>query len=136
MRIGKFLTVGVGNTILTIVVFNLLVARGSSAAFANFVGYSIGIVNSFFWNRRWTFADRPVESERAAFVRFAVVIGLSLLLTTAVVAALERFAVNALAPLGVSRLLAVNLVEGLAVLVGLVWNYVLSAKWVFVGDRQ
>ena len=88
-QLGRFLIVGASNFALSFTVFYLLyehwplseldyLARGpaasslaalarslgidsADAAAANVVGYSAGIVNSFLWNRSWTFqtTDRP-----------------------------------------------------------------------------
>ena len=54
----KFGLVGVSNTLITAVVIALLlkVCRLPDLP-ANIIGYVAGLVNSFVWNRRWTFAS-------------------------------------------------------------------------------
>lgn len=118
------------NTVVTLLIFNLMVLVGLPAPAANAIGYSFGIMNSFFWNRRWTFRDRRGLDSGRAFWRFGLVMLGSLAITTAIVAILEPYAVSA-ATSGGTRVLALNVVEGLAVVVGLFWNYLLVKHWAF-----
>lgn len=54
--LARFLVVGVSNTIVSYAVFHLSLGRWvASAAVAQALSYSAGIVWSFLWNRRWTF---------------------------------------------------------------------------------
>jgi putative flippase GtrA len=52
---GRFLTVGLVNTGLTMVVILALLRVDAPLLVANIVGYGAGFINSFIWNRRWTF---------------------------------------------------------------------------------
>ena len=54
-KIVKYGLVGVGNTLLTFLVFEGLLLCGTGAFAANLAGYAAGFVNSFVWNRRWVF---------------------------------------------------------------------------------
>lgn len=55
----KFGIVGVSNTLLTaITIWILLKVFHSSDYISNFAGYIIGLINSFIWNRKWTFASK------------------------------------------------------------------------------
>ena len=56
IQASKYALVGMGNTLLTFVVYVFLTEIfAMSPSLANPVGYAVGIVNSFVWNRRWTF---------------------------------------------------------------------------------
>ena len=138
-RIGRFATVGVGNTALTFVAFNLIMlGTSASAPLANAIAYGLGIVNSFYWQRRWTFrshAHLPVGSTAARFIPANLV---GLLITTAVVWLLGRAGFTDALPGWIPRIVALNLVEGIAILAGLVWNYLSMRFWVFVdrGERS
>ncbi|MDR2497469.1 MAG: GtrA family protein [Tannerellaceae bacterium] len=56
VQASKYALVGMGNTLLTFLVYVLLTeAFAMAPAFANPIGYAVGLVNSFVWNRRWTF---------------------------------------------------------------------------------
>lgn len=75
----RFATVGVFNTLLTIVViFSLKAFAGTPDLWANATGYVIGLISSFALNKRWTFQheDRVLP----AAVKFVGVFALSYLL--------------------------------------------------------
>ena len=64
---GKFIGVGISNTIVDFVVLNVLVFLGLRAVLtigqgqfliANIISVSCAMVNSFIWNRRWTFGSK------------------------------------------------------------------------------
>ena len=62
-RIGgqavRFLIVGLSNTAVDLIIFNLLrLIPGMPDVAAKAVSYFCGIVNSFFWNKYWTFNAR------------------------------------------------------------------------------
>lgn len=66
----KFAVVGVSNTLVDFLVFQLLNLMLGWAYLAQVIGYSAGILNSYFWNSRWTFKrehDRSAR-EKAAFL--------------------------------------------------------------------
>ena len=52
---GRFLVVGLTNTGLTLIIIFALLRLGIPLLAANIIGYGAGFVNSFVWNRRWTF---------------------------------------------------------------------------------
>jgi len=89
----RFALVGVSNFFVSLAVFflcyrllvagNLPVLRGQAsgaAAIANVVAYIAGMINSFLWNRSWTFRARGKILPQA--VRFTVVNLVSLALGT------------------------------------------------------
>jgi len=52
----KFGIVGISNTLLTVIsIWFLLKELHCSDYFSNLAGYIIGLLNSFIWNRKWTF---------------------------------------------------------------------------------
>ncbi|MDR1222054.1 MAG: GtrA family protein [Tannerella sp.] len=71
----KYGIVGVVNTILSLVVIWIMTKKfGCTEAFSNFTGYFIGLINSFFLNRKWTFnsSGRMLGSAVKFFLVFAV----------------------------------------------------------------
>ena len=59
----KFGIVGVSNTLLTaIIIWFLLKEFHCSDYLSNFTGYIIGLLNSFIWNRKWTFESKTKVS--------------------------------------------------------------------------
>ena len=55
----KYSLVGVLNTLFTLVIIWIMTKNiGCSEALSNFVGYFVGLINSFFLNRMWTFKSK------------------------------------------------------------------------------
>lgn len=68
----KFAVVGVLNTVVDFLVFQLLNLTLGWTYFAQVIGYSAGILNSYFWNSRWTFRKEHRRSAREAAAFLAV----------------------------------------------------------------
>ena len=62
--LGRFCTVGVGNTLIDFGVFFLLTACH--------VSYTAGIVNSYVWTRNWTFCVKR-KADGKEIVRFLMI---------------------------------------------------------------
>jgi putative flippase GtrA len=69
-QFGRFLLVGVANTVLSFVVYRLLLALETWYVIAAPVAFAVGALNGYVLNRRWTFAAR--DSARARFLYVAV----------------------------------------------------------------
>jgi len=55
----KFSIVGVSNTLVSLVLFYILFEfLGVYYIIASTLGYIVGLINSYFWNLRWTFRHR------------------------------------------------------------------------------
>jgi putative flippase GtrA len=73
----KFGIVGISNTLLTFIVYTLLLkVFGVWYLAASAVGFTVGATNGFIFNRRWTFADHVGDSLTP--VRWAIVQGCGL----------------------------------------------------------
>ena len=60
IQIVKFMTVGVLNTAIDAGAYFALtrwLGLGSALVLAKAIAYMVGMINSFFWNRTWTFGD-------------------------------------------------------------------------------
>ncbi len=56
VQLLKYGVIGVSNTLITLVVFYVInTLMGLDYAVANTLGYILGLVNSFVWNRTWVF---------------------------------------------------------------------------------
>ena len=60
----KFNIVGVMNTVVDFLVFQLLNLLIGWTYIAQVVGYCCGIVNSYLWNSKWTFRESKTHSKR------------------------------------------------------------------------
>jgi putative flippase GtrA len=67
-QLARFLVVGVGNTVLSFVVYRLLLALGAWYVLAAPLAFSVGAVNGYVFNRRWTFAARDSTRARLDYV--------------------------------------------------------------------
>jgi putative flippase GtrA len=68
----RFLVVGVMNTMVGLgTIYACKYFLGLGDVPANAVGYTLGLINSFLWNRRWTFAQ--AGRTHVTILRFALV---------------------------------------------------------------
>jgi putative flippase GtrA len=67
----KFGIVGVSNTLLTLVVYTVLLQLGVWYLAASAIGFVVGATNGFLLNRRWTFREHV--GDRLTPVRWGVV---------------------------------------------------------------
>ncbi len=58
MRLVRYATVGVANTLLTFVAFAVLTHAGVNASVASALAFAAGAINGYSLNRRWTFQAR------------------------------------------------------------------------------
>jgi putative flippase GtrA len=129
----KFAIVGVLNTTVDFVVFNLLAGVLSLPILAaSLIAYSCGIVTSFVFNRNWTFADRLTDSGRALIIRFVVTNLLGLSINTLIVTTAASL-LTELTDMSQGWLLAVSKI--LATGGTLVVNFTLMHRWVFISGR-
>jgi len=74
----KFGIVGISNTLITaLTIWLFLKVLHCSDYFANFTGYILGLINSFIWNRKWTFESKTKVS--ATLFKFIVTFAISYL---------------------------------------------------------
>ncbi|MDR0742946.1 MAG: GtrA family protein [Tannerella sp.] len=86
----KYGIVGVANTILSLVIIWIMTKKfGCAEAISNFTGYVIGLINSFFLNRKWTF-NSTINIVGSA-VRFFLVFAVCYLLQLGVLLYLNRY---------------------------------------------
>lgn len=55
----KFGIVGFSSTIINYGIYSLLVLFNVDYALANFISFTISVVNSFIWNNRYVFVEEP-----------------------------------------------------------------------------
>ena len=118
---AKYSTVGVSNTVLDAVLYFLLthfLGLGSLRVLAKTISYGVGTLNSFHWNRSWTFES----SARAAMtlIPYAMV-------------SLAALGINALAMYLSLQLFSQNEMPSfaLATAVTLLWNFALTKFVIF-----
>lgn len=117
-RLLKFGTVGVFNTLITIVSYSLLLAVGINYLLANIIAYGLGVINSYYWNKNWVF--QSTSGHLKLFWKFVIV-------------NLITLAVNTLSLYLFVDYLGIHPVIGqiFSIGVGMVLNYLLNQKWTF-----
>lgn len=80
-RFFRFCMVGIANTAVDFSVFFLLHSLGVAYFIAQIISYSAGILNSYIFNRKWTFTLSGTIQLRE-FFRFITINGLSLMIST------------------------------------------------------
>ena len=76
LSLVRFLIVGVANTLVGIgTIYAAMYFLGFDIVYANILGYTIGVIQSFILNKRWTFdsSDRALSS----FIRFLLVLAVA-----------------------------------------------------------
>lgn len=117
-RLIKFGFVGIINTLITMISYNLLVYAGINYLIANVIGYALGTINSYIWNNNWVFKAK--SRKISTFIKFIIVNIISLGLNTGVLYIL-------VAQLNFNKSLA----QICAILVGMGINYIANKMWTF-----
>lgn len=112
----RFIVVGVSNTFVDFLLFFSLIALHVPYMWAQMFGYSAGVINSYIWNRAWTF--RSVGGGKKQFVRFLAVNLCSLIVT---IMMLHGF--REMFPIVLNKMIAT--ISGMAI------NWIGSRMWVF-----
>lgn len=85
----KYGIVGLGNTLITAgVIWVMMKLLGCSDITSNVTGYVAGVLNSFVWNKQWTFQSSAGWTSSA--IRFGVVFGICYLLQLGVLMVLNK----------------------------------------------
>lgn len=141
---GKFGLVGILNTVIDFGVFNVLTQIfGVYVVAANIVSVSVAIINSYIWNKNWTFQDKSKKHLPEQFVKFVTFSLIGMGIQTSVLWLLATkwtatgvWAYSVVDLLGLERIFSESFVVnnwakvwgiGLA----LIWNFVAYKKWTF-----
>jgi putative flippase GtrA len=117
-RFLRFALVGGSNGAVTIATYSLLLAIGVAYPIAAVVGYLVGILNGYTWNRLWTFETGPFHLPE--FFRYLAVQGFGLVLNLSLLYVL----IEALeTPKGIAEIVSVVPVVLL--------TFILNRRWTF-----
>ena len=115
----KFGFVGILNTGITFIVYNVLLKLGMVYLAANAIGYIAGVANSYIWNKNWVFGAKG-EKDKALIFKFVIVN----LISFAVNSAVLWFCINYITDNKTVAQLP-------AIVVGMGVNYILNKIWTF-----
>jgi putative flippase GtrA len=125
-QLSKFGLIGVTNTVIDLGIYNLLIFMSdvsSGYLIAVFKSFSVlaAIVNSYIWNKFWSFEKREVSNFGEEFTQFLLVSLVGLLLNVGITA----FVVNVIgAPTGMAEKTWANIGGLTASILVLTWNFI------------
>lgn len=126
----RFSIVGVSNTLIDFLAFTVLYSViGLSYIPSQILGYSAGILNSFIFNRRWTFGDSKINRSEAKnifyeLIKFITINLISLATSVIVMNLLVKYA-N----------MNVYLSKVMVIIVAQMINFLSYKLWVFVPKK-
>lgn len=124
-QFGKFILVGGLNTAIDIGVLNLLmylfgVYQGSQIIIFNVISVSLAIINSYFWNKYFTFGSKRKKKQAKEFSTFVAVSLGGMIINTGIVYLLTTFVAP---PFNLSQELWANAAKILAIGAAWIWNF-------------
>lgn len=124
----KFGIVGVSNTLISYVMYMIGIGLGFHYLLANFLAFTVSVINSFYWNNRYVFkkGEGEARSPFKAFVKTALSYAGTGLVLSSILLAVQ------VDVLGVPKWLAPLI--NLAVTVPL--NFILNKLWAFRSESD
>jgi putative flippase GtrA len=132
-QLAKFGLIGVANTVVDLGIYNLFIYLSdvsSGYLIVVFKSFSVlaAIVNSYVWNKFWSFEKKEVHNVGEEFTQFLMVSLVGLLLNVGITA----FVVNVIgAPVGVAEKTWANVGGLTASILVLTWNFIGYKFFVF-----
>lgn len=132
-QLAKFGLIGVANTVVDLGIYNLFIYLSdvsSGYLIVVFKSFSVlaAIVNSYVWNKFWSFEKKEVHNVGEEFTQFLMVSLVGLLLNVGITA----FVVNVIgAPAGVAEKTWANVGGLTASILVLTWNFIGYKFFVF-----
>jgi len=123
MQFIRFCFVGISNTMLHYFIYLVCLLIGIQYMLANFIGFTIGVANSFYWNNRYVFKDNG-ENKRfwlLTFLKTYISYGLTGILLNSVLLHIE------VGTLGINQLIAP--IANLLITIPL--NFVINKFWAY-----
>lgn len=134
-QLAKFGLIGTANFVVDLGIFSLLVwttgiAEGNSIIFFKIASVSIAIVNSYIWNKFWSFEEKRVDEAtlRTQFFQFIAVSVSAMVLNTAITYLLINW-VGDKPGFGAARWATAS--SAIASVATLLWNFVGYKFFVF-----
>jgi putative flippase GtrA len=90
LQLLRFCIIGLGNTTVDFIAFFLLTWGGVPRLLAQVCSYSVGVVNSFLFNRKWTFQVTH-KTNMMEVLKFSFINGIALLVSSSLLFLLPDF---------------------------------------------
>jgi len=124
-QFGKFVIIGASNTALDFGILNLLmfitgIESGLLFSIFKAVSFVIALINSFLWNKYWTFQDLQNKELGKQFIRFVSISVVAFFINVSI----ASYIVNVLGPtVDISPRLWANIGAFASLIITIVWNF-------------
>ncbi|MAF20823.1 MAG: GtrA family protein [Parcubacteria group bacterium] len=124
-QFSRFVLIGGMNTGIDFTILNLLmwltaIYSGQWLILFNVTSFSIAVVNSYYWNKRWVFKDKQESEPAKKFSQFIFITLIGMVINSSIVYVIATF----VSPMfGLSQGLWANLAKATATGFSLVWNF-------------
>lgn len=122
----RFVLVGAMNTGIDFLVLNIEmlitgITSGPLMLVQNALSFGIATINSYYFNKKWTFEDKSDESQAKKFSSFLSVSIIGIILNSTIVYAVTTFVSPVL---GINEVLWANIAKVFATGISLIWNFI------------
>ncbi len=133
---AKFILVGILNTFVDLGVLNLLIfisgiSGGWGYSAFKGISFTIAVINSYFWNKFWTFRKPKTVTPGKEFLQFFIVSAMGFGINVGI----ASLVVNLIGPhfefSGISQTLWANIGAVVATFVAMAWNFIGYKLFVF-----
>jgi putative flippase GtrA len=137
VRFAKFLVVGLIGFIIDFGIFNLLTAGwGWNPTASQAISFSCAVTSNFIWNRFWVYPDSRAKPVGAQILLFAFINIIGLIIRTPLFVILTPMWAEFINSLAISLpidsiQMGHNLALACAVIVVLIWNFVVNRFWTY-----
>ncbi len=124
-QLGKYAAIGFFNTALDFAIFNSLVLatniepKGARAGFLTAISFTIAVINSYLWNKYWTFRSRG-PARVGEFAQFVIVSLVGLVLVSGFLTVMTKYIEP---PYGLNIRQWANVVKVMSIFISLAWNF-------------
>jgi len=131
-QFSRFIVIGFMNTAFDFAILNLLmwwtgIYSGIYIILLNIISFSIAVINSYLWNKYWTFKDKDGTGIKE-FSQFISVTLIGLAINSSIVFGVTTY----ISPIfGISPELWANLAKAAATGFSLIWNFTGYKLFVF-----
>ena len=123
---ARFVVIGFNNAaidfgILNLLIFTTNITQGFYFSVFKTVAFFAALINSYIWNKYWTFEAGTSAGGTKEVTSFVIVVGISWLINVGI----SSLLVNLIMPPGhIDPKLWANIASALAVAIGLFWNFI------------
>ncbi len=133
---AKFVLVGVLNTFVDLGVLNLLILSSGTAAGLGYsvfkgISFTVAVINSYFWNKFWTFKKTGTVASGKEFIQFFIVSIIGFGINVGVASLIVNVIGSPFAFSGVSEQIWANVGAIVATFVAMAWNFIGYKLFVF-----